>query len=284
MEKYKPRIGHQTGLTIVIGIAVSFLLWETLGESHVKQFEFSHEVFFNFFLPPIIFNSGYTMHKSKFFGNLGNILISGVGVTFVSFAIYSFFTWILLFKMDLQMTNYYARAHIEDEEYYAVNPAPIKIDIMQMLLITSLLCSTDVIAAVSIVDYAQQPKLYSCIFGEGIVNDVVSIILFNTILNLQTVEFTWYTPFVIVYQFLMLGIVSLTIGLMFGLMTSFIFKRAKFLRVSAITETFLLLAFGMMSYFIADLTVVAGIKMSGIISVLTCGIAMSHYTYYNLSE
>ena len=115
-------------------------------------------------------------------------------------------------------------------------------------------------------------------------NDIVSIILFNTILNLQTVEFTWYTPFVIVYQFLMLGIVSLTIGLMFGLMTSFIFKRAKFLRVSAITETFLLLAFGMMSYFIADLTVVAGIKMSGIISVLTCGIAMSHYTYYNLSE
>jgi NhaP-type Na+/H+ or K+/H+ antiporter len=165
-----------------------------------------------------------------------------------------------------------------------MNPAPIKIDIMQMLLITSLLCSTDVIAAVSIVDYAQQPKLYSCIFGEGIVNDVVSIILFNTILNLQTVEFTWYTPMLIVYQFLMLGFVSLTIGLMFGLLTSVIFKRAKFLRVSAITETFLLLAFGMMSYFIADLTVVAGIKMSGIISLLTCGIVMSHYTYYNLSE
>jgi hypothetical protein len=27
MEKYKPKIGHQTGLTIVIGVAVSFLLW-----------------------------------------------------------------------------------------------------------------------------------------------------------------------------------------------------------------------------------------------------------------
>ena len=51
------------------------------------------------------------------------------------------------------MTNYYARAHKEDGEYYAENPAPIKIDIMQMLLITSLLCSSDVVAAVSIVDY-----------------------------------------------------------------------------------------------------------------------------------
>ncbi len=82
----------------------------------------------------------------------------------------------------------------------------------------------------------------------------------------------------------MLGFFSLTIGLIFGLMTSLIFKKASFLRVSAITETFLLLAFGMISYFIADLTIVAGIKMSGIISLLTCGIVMSHYTYYNLSE
>jgi len=182
------------------------------------------------------------------------------------------------------MTNYYARKHRESSDYYALNPAPIKIDIMQLLLICSLLCSTDVIAAVSIVDYSTQPKLYSCIFGEGIVNDVVSIILFFTILNLQTVEFTWTTPFLIVYQFLMLGIVSLSIGLAFGLLTSFIFKRASFLRVNAIDETFLLLAFGMISYYTADLTVIAGIKMSGIISLLTCGIVMSHYTYYNLSD
>jgi len=101
MEKYKPPIGHETCLTILVGIAVSFLLWETLGESHHKQFEFSHESFFNFFLPPIIFNSGYTMRKRKFFENLGNVAIFGLGVTFVCFAIYSFFTWIFLFKMDL---------------------------------------------------------------------------------------------------------------------------------------------------------------------------------------
>lgn len=130
IEKYRPGIGHEAPLTIAVGIAVSFLLWFTLGESHVKQFEFSHEVFFNFFLPPIIFNSGYTMRKRKFFENLGNTAISGIGVTFVCFAFYSFFTWIFLFKMDLQMTNYYARAHKDDPEYYAQNPAPIKIDIM----------------------------------------------------------------------------------------------------------------------------------------------------------
>lgn len=66
---------------------------------------------------------------------------------------------------------------------------------MQVLLFTALLCSSDVVAAVSIVDYTQQPKLYSCIFGEGVVNDIVSIILFNTVLQLQSVTFEWTTPF-----------------------------------------------------------------------------------------
>jgi NhaP-type Na+/H+ or K+/H+ antiporter len=53
-----------------------------------------------------------------------------------------------------------------------------------MLLFAALVCSSDVVAAVSIVDYTAQPKLFSCIFGEGIANDIVSIILFNTVLYL----------------------------------------------------------------------------------------------------
>lgn len=70
----------------------------------------------------------------------------------------------------------------------------------------------------------------------------------------------------------MLGIVSLAIGVFFGLLTSAAFKKAKFLTVNPIVETVLMLAFSMMSYYVSDFTVVAGIKMSGIISLLTCGI------------
>jgi NhaP-type Na+/H+ or K+/H+ antiporter len=84
--------------------------------------------------------------------------------------------------MGLTMTNYYAVAHPEAD--YQLSSMPIVVDTMQILLICALLCSSDVVAAVSIVDYSKQPKLYSCIFGEGVVNDAVSIILFNTILQL----------------------------------------------------------------------------------------------------
>ena len=48
---------------------------------------------------------------------------------------------------------------------------------------SSLLCSTDVIAAISMVKYEEQPTLFSLLFGEGIVNDAVAIILFNTVNN-----------------------------------------------------------------------------------------------------
>jgi NhaP-type Na+/H+ or K+/H+ antiporter len=210
------------------------------------------------------------MRKKKFFSNLGNVAIFGLGVTLVCFILYSA-AGIAIIKMGPMMSNYYDLNHdfVDPTEE---NPQEINITIMQMLLFTALLCSSDVVAAVSIVDYTKQPKLYSCIFGEGVVNDIVSIILFNTVLQLQSVTFQWYTPLIILGQFLMLGIVSLLVGLFFGFLTSYIFKHCNFLRVNAITETFLVFSFSIASYFVSDSIKIAGIQMSGIISLLVCGI------------
>lgn len=124
----------------------------------------------------------------------------------------------------------------------------IDIDIMHMLLFTALLCSSDVVAAVSIVSYEAQPKLYSCIFGEGVFNDIVSIILFNTVTSLQGAEFQWFTPFLIIAQFILLGVVSISVGLIYGISLSLLFKHFRFLTASPIIETFLIFAFCYISY------------------------------------
>ena len=79
-------------------------------------------------------------------------------VTFTCFAIYSFFTWLLINYSDLEMTNYYALNNpdvIVETTVGANNPMPVKVEMMQILLITALLCSSDVVAAVSIVDYTK---------------------------------------------------------------------------------------------------------------------------------
>lgn len=76
----------------------------------------------------------------------------------------------------------------------------------------------------------------------------------------------------IIAQFLSLAIVSVTIGLFYGIITSLMFKYFRFLTHSAVTETFIMIAIGFISYFTAEVTIILDLQMSGIISLLTCSI------------
>lgn len=145
----------------------------------------------------------------------------------------------------------------------------------------SLLCSSDVIAAVSLVSYDKEPALYSIIFGEGITNDAVSIILFNTVMRYtgsNSNKIDWTTPVSITYMFTMLGFWSLIIGILFGLISSWLLKKYRAFSKNPITETTIIFCIGYIAYIVSEFT-----ENSGIISLLTCGITMSHYTWFNLS-
>ena len=276
--RYKPRCGHQTSYTIILGVLVSIVLWFIFEEKRTEMYSFKQDLFFDFILPPIILNSGFNMRRKKFFQNIGNVSILGLGVTFVCFALYSILSFYALKYGGLTMVNY------SFQDLGNGGPVPIEIDVMPLMLFTALLCSSDVVAAVSIVNYEAQPKLYSCIFGEGVFNDIVSIILFNTVQSLQGSPFYWYTIFIIAGQFLLLGLVSIAVGLIFGVGLCLIMKHVRFLTASPIIESFLIFAFAFMSYFASNLIKLpSGLEMSGIISLLTCGIISAHYTYYNIS-
>jgi len=95
-ERYKFRCGHQTGVTVIFGIAFSMTMHFLTKDAHIEVFKFSETVFFDFLLPPIIFNSGYNMRQKKFFQNLGNVSIFGIAVTFVCFTMYSAVTYLML--------------------------------------------------------------------------------------------------------------------------------------------------------------------------------------------
>jgi NhaP-type Na+/H+ or K+/H+ antiporter len=143
----------------------------------------------------------------------------------------------------------------------------------------ALLCSSDVIAAISMINYNEQPKLFSIVYGEGVFNDIVSIILFNTVQGFKAdFNFTATSPFKILGSFFALALASVGIGLFFGIFSSLMFKWFRFLTHSAITETLLLIIIAFVAYFISEAA-----ELSGIISLLTCGITMAHYTWYNLS-
>ena len=72
------------------------------------------------------------------------------------------------------------------------------------------------------------PKLFSVIFGEGMVNDSVSIILYKAILDIvgkedipKAIKFGVPTFFNMILQFLKNSVLSIMIGLAFGFLFSF---------------------------------------------------------------
>jgi solute carrier family 9 (sodium/hydrogen exchanger), member 6/7 len=67
-------------------------------------------------------------------------------------------------------------------------------------------------------------------------------------------------------------------GFAVGAISSLLFKVFRSLTHSPSTETLLLLVLALSSYFVSD-----ALGYSGIIGLLTCGITMGHYTWYNLS-
>lgn len=144
----------------------------------------------------------------------------------------------------------------------------------------SLLVCTDVVAAISIIKYEEQPKLFSLVFGEGITNDAVCIILFNTVMEFAgpKSEFTGTTPFLIIYSFLKLSFWSIIAGVSLGLLSALFTKYFRFLTIKPTIECNLIFCFGYLSYCVAEL-----FHFSGIIALLACGIMMSKYSWYNLS-
>lgn len=144
----------------------------------------------------------------------------------------------------------------------------------------SLLCSSDVIAAVSLIKPKEQPKLFSLVFGEGIVNDAVSIILFNTVMRFATEneEFTASSTLEVAGNFLSLGFYSVLLGIVLAFACSYLLKKVRSLSKTPVSECTMIFCFAYISYVTAEL-----MALSGIITLLCSGIMMANYAWFNLS-
>jgi NhaP-type Na+/H+ or K+/H+ antiporter len=270
-EKINPSFGHNTGVVVIIGIICSWFIFFQASRSGdvtlMTSLRFDKNLFFNLILPLIVFPSGYNMRRKKFFRNLATIMKFGFIGTLICFAIYTaalYGVWKAGFLTKIQ--------HSTGEN------VPIELTMFQILSVCSLLCSSDVIAAISMISYTDQPKLFSIVYGEGVFNDIVSIILFNTVQGLQNETFTSSTPFIIIGNFILLAIFSLLIGIAFGVFSSLLFKHFRALAHSAVTETCVLFIIALACYYCSEAA-----EQSGMISLLVSGITMAHYTWYNLS-
>jgi hypothetical protein len=59
----------------------------------------------------------------------------------------------------------------------------INFSIKEILLFSSVISATDTVAALTFVKEDSEPKLFAILFGEGVINDAVCIVLYNIIKN-----------------------------------------------------------------------------------------------------
>ena len=99
-----------------------------------------------------------------------NIAKFGIFGSLFTFAIYVSLTKLLFVSVDMTMYD----PHIGD--YVSFDLSWIEV-----MLVCSILVSSDIIAAMSILKFEEAPNIYSIILGEGLFNDVVVIVLYTTV-------------------------------------------------------------------------------------------------------
>lgn len=157
---------------------------------------------------------------------------------------------------------------------------PLSFSLKEVLLFSSVIVATDTVAALTFVKEDQQPKLFSILFGEGVLNDAVCIVLYRIIknFNFKEEEFNGYTLLSMFGSFLLLFLFSTFIGILGGLSCSLFLKKLRYFKLGRAQETSIIIFFAFITYSCTEL-----LGYSPIISLLFCGIFMSHYAFYNLS-
>ena len=85
-------------------------------------------------------------------------------------------------------------------------------------------------------------------------------------------------PLQILKDFSVLGFNSLMIGIIFALVSAYVLKTFRVFSRNPVMEVMMIFCFGYLAYMVSEIS-----KNSGIISLLTAGIVMAHYTWFNLS-
>ena len=236
-----------------------------------KEETLSPTMFFLILLPPIMYESGYTLHKGNFFQNIGSILVFAIIGTSISAFVIGGGVYVL---------------GVADVAY--------RLSFTEAFAFGSLISAVDPVATLAIFHALNlDPILNMLVFGESILNDAVAIVLATTALELNrdsttasaaaassliTSDLSSGAIFINgVLRFLVVFFGSALVGVAFALIAALVFKYVDLRKHPS-------LEFGMMLIFIySPYGLAEGLHLSGIMAILFNGVVMSHYAHFNLS-
>nr|XP_017029562.1 sodium/hydrogen exchanger 8 [Drosophila kikkawai] len=240
-----------------IGLSLNVMSGQT--GSWKREEVFSPMGFFLVLLPPIIFESGYNLHKGNFFQNIGSILVFAIFGTTISALVIGAGIYLL-----------------------GLAEVAFRLSFSESFAFGSLISAVDPVATVAIFHALDvDPILNMLVFGESILNDAISIVLTASITqsaaSANAQASTGEAMFSALKTFCAMFFASAGIGVIFALISALLLKHID-LRKHPSLEFAMMLMFTYAPYVLAE-----GIHLSGIMAILFCGIVMSHYTHFNLS-
>ena len=169
-----------------------------------------------------------------------------------------------------------------ENDYVDLNKHPILLDfsLMDALSFAAVISATDAVAALTFIHEDTEPKLFSILFGEGVVNDAVCIVIYKILTDFQKGggQFSFSSVVSMFGTFVSLFGWSFVIGLGMGIIGSLILKSLKKYSIGRQAECALICLFAYLSYILSE-----ELELSPIIALLFNGIFNSHYSFYNLS-
>eukprot|EP01094_Clydonella_sp_ATCC50884_P000057 TRINITY_DN10054_c0_g1_i1.p1 TRINITY_DN10054_c0_g1~~TRINITY_DN10054_c0_g1_i1.p1 ORF type:complete len:654 (-),score=179.77 TRINITY_DN10054_c0_g1_i1:516-2477(-) len=285
---YEIKFVPESGIVILFGCVLALIVVAAHFD-HLEVLQFNPEIFFLVLIPPIIFEAGFALDNNAFFSNVFLILAFALVGTFIN----TVFMGIVLFLIS---------------PLYLVH-----VTLMDMLTFGALISAVDPVAVIAIFDAVHvNPTLHILVFGESVLNDAVSIVLYTVFNSLRNIpHLTWVIPGLALSKFFWVSFVGVLIGCILALICAFVLRinadpaeigfqsccfvplkdrhtvipflpaRAdeEFEHHRYLLEPLIIGLFAALSFILAEIFLA-----SGIVATLFCGILMSLYVVPNINH
>ncbi|VDD82762.1 unnamed protein product [Mesocestoides corti] len=243
-------------ILIVIGLIFGAIVWYIPDfVPHFKNVRLTPTLFFNILLPPIVLEASYSLFNRTFADFFIPIMLFAVVGTVLNFLIIGLGMW----GIDVLI---------------GIGGPTIDLSIKEYLLFASLIVAVDPVAVLAIFqDIGVDAGLYYMVFGESLLNDAVTVVLYN-IMSAFVAADNIYTGDILigVGSFFTVSLGGALIGLLHGIFSCLI------TRLSALSGALPLVLMSYVAYMVGDL-----FGWSGIISMIVCGVFQAAYAFHNVA-
>ncbi|XP_031151529.1 Na(+)/H(+) exchanger beta-like [Sander lucioperca] len=215
------------------------------------------KLFFLYLLPPIILDAGYFLPIRPFTENMGTILVFAVVGTL----------WNTFFIGGM----IYGVCRIEGGQLASVDP-------LSCLLFGTIVSAVDPVAVLAVFEEIHiNELLHILVFGESLLNDAVTVVLYHLFEEFTHAGTVTVVDAILgVVCFFVVSLGGILVGAIYGILGAF---TSRFTSHTRVIEPLFVFLYSYMAYLSAEV-----FHLSGIMSLIACGVVMRPYVEANVSH